>query len=404
MGSQKRIFYVGMDVHSTNYTVCIMERTLEGNVLVMPPKNLLPDFNQIFVVINTFLADNGLKKSDCEITCGYEAGCLGYSLYRELTRAHLNCEILAPTSMSQTKGIRQKNDWRDSVNIATDMCNKSYSAVWVLDEQDEAVRDLIRCRDDAVQDSKKCKQQITAYLRRGGHEYDKSTWTKEHFKWMDNLALGRIAKDTLTYYLERLENVTGQVARIEAELEEIAQSERYADAVNYLRCFVGIRTYTALALVAEIGDFTRFATADKFAAFLGLVPRDHSSGLDSNLGKITKAGNSNLRRKLIESASGICKGRVGAKSRELLKRQEGNPEEVIAYADRANTRLRRRYWKFYNRGMNRNKAVTAIARELACFIWGMMVGDIAPTAPRKTSAPSAPGKANTPRAPRKASA
>lgn len=382
MGKAKRVLKIGMDVHSTNYCICIVERLLEGNKVLMK-KNLMPSATLFFQLITTFLAENGLTKSDCDIICGYEAGCLGYSLYRELIKAGYNCIILAPTSLTQTKGVRQKNDWRDAENIAMDLANGKYSAVWVLDKKDEEVRDLIRCRDDAVQDVKKCKQQIGAFLMRQGHVYEQTKWTNAHLKWIDKLPIEGVAKVTLTHYLERLEHSDGLVKRIEAELDDIAKSKRYNEAVSHLQCFLGIRTYTALALVTEIGDFTRFERADKFAAFLGLVPHDNSSGEGLKLGAITKAGNSNLRKKLIESAAGICKGRVGAKSRALLERQEGNPEEIIAYADRANERLRRRYWKFYNRGVNRNKAVTAVARELACFIWGMMVGDIGPRPSRK---------------------
>ena len=140
--------------------------------------------------------------------------------------------------------------------------------------------------------------------------------------------------------------------------------------------YLQIKTHTALSLIVETGDFTRFKKGDIYAAYLGLAPGEHSSGDKVNRKGITKAGNNHLRSLLIESAQGICKGVVGHKSKDLKARQNGNPADVIAYADKANTRLRSRYYKFIRHGKKRNMAVAAIARELACFIWGMMTDHI----------------------------
>lgn len=143
-----------------------------------------------------------------------------------------------------------------------------------------------------------------------------------------------------------------------------------------LTCFLGIKTHTALSLIVETGDFERFAKGNIYAAFLGLAPGENSSGEHINRTGITKAGNSHLRLLLIESAGGICKGVIGHKSKELRARQNGNTAEVIAYADKANTRLRSRYYRLIRHGKKRNVAVAAIARELACFVWGMMTDNI----------------------------
>ena len=151
---------------------------------------------------------------------------------------------------------------------------------------------------------------------------------------------------------------------------------RYVEKVKALRCFVGIETHTALSLVVETGDFQRFAKGNIYAAYLGLAPGEHSSSTDIKHLGITKAGNSHLRRLLTEAAGGICKGVIGHKSKALRARQEGNSAEIIAYADKANVRLRSRYYHYIRRGKKRNVAVAAVARELACFIWGMMTGNI----------------------------
>ena len=128
----------------------------------------------------------------------------------------------------------------------------------------------------------------------------------------------------------------------------------------------------------ETGDFARFAKGNIYAAFLGLAPGEDSSGPKTNRMGLSKAGNGHLRKLLIEAAGGICKGMVGHKSKDLKARQKGNTAEVIAYADKANTRLRSRYYKFIRHGKARNVAVAAIARELACFVWGMMTDNISP--------------------------
>lgn len=147
-----------------------------------------------------------------------------------------------------------------------------------------------------------------------------------------------------------------------------------------MTCFLGVKTRTALSMLVEIGDFKRFEKASKFAGFLGMVPSENSSGDKVNRFSITKAGNSHLRRLLVEAAQSYTRGNIGHKSKELKQlkqRQQGCSADVIAYADRANERLRRRFYKMtLKNGINRNVATTAIARELACFIWGMATGNI----------------------------
>jgi transposase len=141
---------------------------------------------------------------------------------------------------------------------------------------------------------------------------------------------------------------------------------------------IGVKTQTALSVVVEVGDFQRFANAQKFAAFIGLVPGEDSSGEKHSRGSITKAGNSHVRRLLVESAQSYTRGAVGYKSKELKRRQSGNTTEVIAYADKANERLRRKFYRMIlKNGSKRNIAATALARELACFIWGLMTDNIA---------------------------
>lgn len=171
-------------------------------------------------------------------------------------------------------------------------------------------------------------------------------------------------KETLDEYLATYDENEAKIERYDKRIEEISEQENYREKVKRLECFLGIRTHTALSLIVETGDFKRFAKGNVYAAYLGLAPGEHSSSDSVNRTGITKAGNRHLRSLLIESAGGICKGAVGHKSKDLRARQNGNSAEVIAYADKANTRLRSRYYKFIRHGKKRNVAVAATAREL----------------------------------------
>ena len=186
----------------------------------------------------------------------------------------------------------------------------------------------------------------------------------------------------MTSYAEQ----ESKIERFDAKIEEIARRDRYRKLVSKLVCFLGIKTHTALSLIVETGDFMRFAKGNIFAAFLGLAPGEHSSGSGVHRLGITKAGNTHLRTLLIEAASGICKGAVGHKSKALKARQAGQESEVIAYADKANTRLRSKYYRMIRHGKKRNVAVAAVARELACFIWGMATGNTGLTRQAQASA------------------
>ena len=196
--------------------------------------------------------------------------------------------------------------------------------------------------------------------------------------WLKGLALGGLLQETLAEYLVTYESLKDRVERLDRRIAELSQGVRYQERVGRLGCFLGIKAHIALALLAEIGDFARFGRAGHFASFLGLTPGESSSGEQRTGLGITKAGNSHLRRLLVEAAQSIARGRIGYKSKDLKARQRGQPSRVVAYADRANERLRRRYSRMIQRGAKRNVAVTALARELACFVWGMLTDRLAP--------------------------
>ena len=362
----KIITYVGMDVHSTNYTLCAY--TTEGQK-AFAQTTINPDISELLKYLAMLQQRQG---KDCEIVCGYEAGCLGYSLYRQLTWNKYKCIILAPTTMPST-AREIKTDKRDALKIAKCLAYGTYSSVYVPTDADNAVKEFIRMRDDVQLMLKQTKQQINAMCLRHGFSYpENSRWTAKHLQWLRALKFGEaVLQETLSEYLVTYDELNNKLERLDKRIEELARQENYADKVNKLVCFKGVKVHTALSLVVEVGDFSRFPTAPQFSAFLGLVPGESSSGDTIRRGSITKAGNSHLRRLLVESANCYNRVRLGRKSADLKKRQAGNPPEVIAYADRANDRLRRKYVRI-STNSKANIAKTAVARELACFIWGMM--------------------------------
>ena len=226
---------------------------------------------------------------------------------------------------------------------------------------------------------KKVKQQISAFCLRQGYHYDATVkhWTQAHLKWLRALKPEGLYLDILTEYLSTYDQLTDKIERMDRRIEELAGEPEYREGVKKLSCFLGIKTQAALSTMVEVGDFKRFSSAQRFSAYLGLVPGEHSSSESRNRLGITKAGNSHIRTLLVEAAQSYTRGRVGFKSKALKERQYGNPADVIAYADKANERLRRKYYTMVlTKGKKANVVKTAIARELACFMWGMMTGNL----------------------------
>ena len=370
-----RIQKIGMDVHSKNYTLCAMEPVIGAEDRVFANIQVTADYKNILMFLENLKQKLGMQDT-YDIECGYEAGCLGYSLYNQLTAAGVKCVILAPTTMLTQQGQRIKTDARDAHMIAQCLSYGGYHPVYIPTEKDNAVKEYLRMREDHKKALKKIKQQINAFCLRQGKYYEGTKWTIAHLKWLKKLELAAMNQETLEEYLASYDEQTAKIERFDGRIEEIAEQTEYAEKVKKLGCFLGIKTYTALSLIVETGDYKRFQKGNIYAAYLGLAPGEHSSAEKVKRLGITKAGNRHLRLLLVEAAGGICKGAVGHKSKALRKRQEGNGAEIISYADKANSRMRSKYYRLIRHGKKRNVAVAAIARELACFVWGMMTGNI----------------------------
>lgn len=369
----KSILFIGMDVHKNTYSLCCYCKesceilregkcAAEAKLVKKFIEGIRRDFNQ-----------------DLEFKCGYEAGCLGFSLYKELKALNIDCDILAPTTMqSSSKNKLVKTDKMDARNIAVNLANNTYKPVHVPDDEDLKVKEYIRMMNNFKKELKKIKQQILAYVLRLGFNYDgKSKWTLIHIKWLRNLPLAGIEKEILSEYLSQYDLLVDKIERFTNRIDEFYHTEHYEENVSKLRSFKGIDTTSAITIQVETSDFNRFPNAKAYASFTGLTCGEHSSGEKRNVTCITKQGNSTLRTTFVECAQAIVKGSIyNPKSKRLKSRQKGQNVDVIAYADKAANRLMKKYNKLRDRNVPHNKAIVAVARELSCFVWGMETGNI----------------------------
>ena len=381
-----RIVYIGMDVHTSNYTLCSLD---PGYGVKKDNYFAEVQFTNNFVtnVVN-YVSNLKKKLKDCEFVCGYEAGCLGYSTYKDLTKAGIKCVIMAPSTMAVQKGGKKvKNDRRDARVIAQCLAYQTYKEVYVLSEHDEAVRGYLRMRDSHKKELKRIKQQIIAFCTGHGlFSPTKSNWTVAHLKWLKGLKFNDpVEQEIINEYLSSYTYLCDKIKAMDVRIEVLASEKQYCENVKKLRCIKGIENNVALTLLAEIGDFNRFSKPTDFASYLGLIPGEQSSGDKVRGTGITKAGNSTLRQKLTEAAKGYWRGRIGMKSATFKKFEKELPKEVTEYALKANTRLQRKFFNMTHvKGKNMNVAASACAREMACFVWGLITNhyDKAPAVPK----------------------
>ncbi len=367
--------FVGMDVHKETFSLCCYTNEKEQAEY---PQKVDAHYSKVLNYIEAMRFHYG---NDVLFICGYEAGCLGFTLYHQLVEHNVKCVILAPTTMPQQKGRKKvKTDKRDAALIARCLAHHDYSPVNIPTEQDEQTKEYIRMRDAHKRSLKKVKQQILAFCLRHNLRFDGTSnhWTQAHLNWLRNLKPEGLYAEILEEYILTYDNLTEKIERFDKRIEELAANEAYEENVRKLSCFIGVKTVTALGVLTEVGDFKRFASAQHFAAYIGLTPGENSSGETQTRLGITKAGNCHVRRLLVEAAQSYSRGKIGFKSKGLKARQEGNTPEVIAYADKANERLRRKYYRMVLKNNKKtNVAKTAVARELACFMWGLITGNLA---------------------------
>ncbi len=359
----KIIKYVGLDVHKDSITIAIANDGRDGDVRVYG--KIANDLGQIDKVMRKLISQN------CELHCVYEAGPCGCPIYRHLTNKGIDCVVVAPALIPKKSGDRVKNDRRDAMKLATLHRAGELTAVYVPDQEDEALRDLVRTRGDIQKALRKIKQQINAFLLRHGISYPgKTKWSRAHLNWLTSIKMPHPAQQiAFTEYLDALADSEARISRINKQIVSFCQTWRLRPVVEAIQSLRGISLISAVTVIAELGDLTRFEHPAQLMAYLGLVPSEHSTGDKIKKGRITKTGNTHARRALIESAQAY---RLPArKSSAIRKRQEGLSEDVLDISWNAQLRLCHRYRRLIAKGKKHNVVITAIARELVGFIWAI---------------------------------
>jgi transposase len=304
-----------------------------------------------------------------ELRVAYEAGPTGYALHRQLTKMGLDCIVVAPSLIPKQPGNKVKTDRRDALKLARLLRSGDLTPVWVPDEAHEALRSLVRARADAKADQLRAKHRLSKFLLRQGcwPPIGVRSWSQRYFTWLRQLEFEHLP-DRVVFadYLAEVTAAGDRIKRLEAALQQCAQSSSQVALIRALQAFRGIGFLSAVTLVAEAGDLRRFRTAPQFMAYAGMVPSESSSGGKQQRGSITKTGNSLLRHVLGEAAHHARHApRV---SGSLKQRQRELPREVVDLAWRAQQRLHARY-RHLSWRIGSLKALTAIARELAGFVW-----------------------------------
>jgi transposase len=359
---EERITYVGLDVHKDGIVVAVAEGGLRGEV------------REYGRIANTPAAlrrlVGKLGQEGVELRFCYEAGPCGYGIQRQLSAAGHGYVVVAPSLIPKRPGDRIKTDRRDACSLAKLHRAGELTAVWVPDAGHEAMRDLVRARLDAVRALRRARQQLSGFLLRQGCHYGRPAWTKLHRRWLAGLRFAQAAHHiVLEDYIQAVEVARERRDRLTAQIEAMLADWALAPIVAALQTMRGMALVNAATLIAELGDLSRFANPRQLMAYLGLVPSEHSSGASVRRGGITKAGNSAARRLLIEASwTYRFPARV---SRELLLRQEAQPKPIREIAWKAQLRLCARYRKLARSGKPANVVTTAIARELAGFVWAI---------------------------------
>jgi transposase len=360
---QKKVRFLGLDVHAETIAVAVAE-----------PDGEVRSFGAIAnraESVRKLIRKLGPAE---QLRACYEAGPTGYVLYWQLTELGVDCAVVAPTLVPTKAGDRVKTDRRDAAKLAR--CHRAgdLTGVWVPDASTEALRDLVRTREAAKGDQLRARHRLSKFLLRTGRRppFAGKAWTLPYMAWVRQLRYEQAAQEwTRLDLLHEVEHMAERVKRLEEAIREAVKLAPAAmqEVIRSLQALRGVAEISAVTVVAELGQVSRFENARQLMGYSGAVPSEDSSGKRQQRGSITKTGNAHLRRIAIEAAwSYRLKPRIGP---VLRKRQEGVPEEIKEMAWKAQLRLHKRYARLAAAGKDQRKIVTAIGRELLGFIWAI---------------------------------
>ena len=352
---------VGLDVHKETILVAVLPTNSDKITKTMQIKN------EAKVIEKTVKSLPQMGP----IEFVYEAGPCGYEVQRQISEMGHKCVVIAPSLIPVRPGDRVKTDRRDAEKLARLYRAGELTIIRVPTRAEEAARDLVRVREDAIEDRLRARHRLSKFLLRQGRMHEgKTSWGHAHWAWLKTQTFPfQPLQQTFEAYVKSVNDVQTHLAMVDHQVNDLAQITRYRTPVSYLRCLKGIDTLSALTLIVEAQDFRRFKEAPSFMSYTGLVVAEDTSARKRRQGGITKAGNARLRRVLGEAAWSYRHGNFI--SRELRQRREGCPAEIIQIAQKAQSRLGRTFRRLLHRNKPSQVAVTAVARELAGFVWAI---------------------------------
>jgi len=354
----KSIRWVGLDVHANSIAIAELDegakepRTSE----VEPnPKAIAKRFKRM--------------AAEADLRVCYEAGGCGFTLYRQLTAMGIDCIVIAPSLVPKRPGDQVKTDRRDAIRLARAHRTGELTPVHIPNDEQESARDLMRARDDVRKARITARHHLSNFLLRRGQRFsDGKPWTGKHAAWLKELRFAETtAQTTFDHYRAMVEYLDVRLKALDGEIAELAAKDTWRGRVERLCSLRGIATLSAMILLTELIELRRFEHPRKLMSYVGLVPSEHSSGNKQQRGRITKAGNGQARRILVESAWSYQRKGVAA---SVKKQWTTQSPEVVRIAQTANVRLSKRYARLAARGKPQ-KAVVAVARELCGFIWAL---------------------------------
>jgi len=352
--------FVGLDVHKDSIWVAMAPQ--RGNVI------------EIGQIVHTPSAVRRqvrrLVRKHRRLHFVYEAGPCGYDLYRQLRLMGHECQVVAPSLLPRRPGDRVKTDRRDAVTLARLARSGDVVNVWVPDPHHEAVRELVRCREDFKRAERRMRQRMCAFLLRHSRRYDRNNWTQLHQAWLRKQQFDRPESQVVfEHYFHSIIEAGERISQLERRMYEALEDWSLAPLVRGLMAMRGVKLVTAMTLAAELGDLSRFDSAGQLMSFVGLTPSERSSGQTRRQGRITKSGNGHVRRILIESAWSYR--HQPAWTTTLRRRASAASDAVRSIAWKAQKRLCGRYRRLIARGKPAQQAITAVAREELGFIWSI---------------------------------